>query len=226
MSIGWLDLAATTDQPHPPSLRTARPFSLDEITAARLVELLDPSTPWNRSLWSLSTVPTLREILEATEANRAGILSDESVKRLGQLSLRLIGKEPGVPEGEKQVLNDAIKSTPRHDGLAYHTIAQLAEALGTDYLLRWAAALTANPPPQPERSARSIAAHLLDDGFSGEFLHAWWANWLYKDSTQLSLPEMCELAHRELATRPLVEFEVLIAFKNAQGRLRAFQEVG
>jgi hypothetical protein len=31
---------------------------LDQITDARLVELLAPSTPWNRSLWSLNTVLT------------------------------------------------------------------------------------------------------------------------------------------------------------------------
>src|SRR5712692_73220 len=98
--------------------------AVDQITAARLVELLDPSTPWNRSLWSLNIVLTLREILEAAEANRASILSDESVKRLGQVSLRLIGKDPGVPEAEKQVLSDALRSAPRYDGLAYHTILQ------------------------------------------------------------------------------------------------------
>lgn len=189
--------------------------AVDQITAARLVELLDPNTPWNRSLWSLSIVLTLREILEAAEANRASILSDESVKRLGQVSLRLIGKDPGVPDAEKQVLSDALRNAPRYDGLAYHTIAQLAEGIDADYLLRWAAALSANPPPQPERSARSIAAHLLDGGFSGEFLHAWWTKWLYTDPTRLSLAEMCESAHRDLATRPITDFEVLIAFKNA-----------
>ncbi|HWZ32102.1 MAG TPA: hypothetical protein VNX18_12245 [Bryobacteraceae bacterium] len=189
--------------------------AVDEITAARLVEFLDPSTPWNRSLWSLSTVLTLREILEAAEANRVGILSDESVKRLGQLAIRLVGKDPGVPEGEKQVFSDALKSIPRYEGLAYHTIAQLSDALSVDYLRKWAATLNANPPPQPERSARSIAAHLLDSGFSGEFLHAWWTHQLYRDPMQLSLSEVCELAHQELAMRPVAEFEVLIAFKNA-----------
>jgi hypothetical protein len=194
-------------------LRTVN--AVDQITAARLVELLDPNTPWNRSLWSLNIVLTLREILEASEANRAGILSEESVKRLGQVSLRLIGKDPGVPEAEKQVLSDALRSVPKYDGLAYHTIAQLAEGIDANYLPRWATALTGNPPPQPERAARSIAAHLLDKGFSSEFLLAWWTKWLYADPTPLSLTELCELAHTDLATRADADFEVLIAFKNA-----------
>jgi hypothetical protein len=189
--------------------------AMDQITAARLVEILDPNTPWNRSLWSLNIVLTLREVLEAAEAQRAGILSDESVKRLGQVALRLIGKDPGVPDAEKQVLNDALRNTPRYEGLAYHTVAQLADRIDTEYLLRWAEALKQNPPPQPERCARSIAAHLLDSGFSGEFLYAWWSNALYTDVTRMSLAEICEQAHRDLANRPPADFEVLIAFRNA-----------
>ena len=188
---------------------------VDELAAARLVELLDPSTPWHRSLWSLSTVLTLREVLEAAEANRAGILSDESVKQLGQVAARLIGKDPGVPDGEKQVVNEALKTGPRYDGLAYHTIAQVADSIDKEYLPRWASAFAGSNAPQPERSARSIAAHLLDHGFSAEFLHVWWTNRLYKDSTQVTLTDLCQMAHRELAQLPLSNYEVLVAFRNA-----------
>ncbi|MGD1097064.1 MAG: integrase [Bryobacteraceae bacterium] len=188
---------------------------VDEITAARLVELLDPSTPWNRSLWSLGTVLTLREILEASEANRTGILSDESIKRLGQACMRLLGKDPGVPDGEKNVLNEALRTSPRYDGLSYHTISQLAESIDANYLTRWAAFFAGNVPSQPERSARSIAAYLTDHGFSEEFLHTWWTKWLYKDPTELTLPQVCELAHRELASLQPLDYEILVAFKNA-----------
>ena len=189
--------------------------AVDQITAARLVELLDPSTAWNRSLWSLNIVLTLHEILEAAEANRTGILSDESVRRLCSVSLRLVGKDPGVTDQEKRALSEPLRSAPRYEGLAYHTIAQFADRIDADYLPRWAVALRSNTPPQPERSARSISAHLLDKGFSGEFLQAWWTKWLYRDATLLSLADICELAHRDLATRPFTDFEVLIAFKKA-----------
>ena len=93
----------------------------DPITAARLVELLAPTTPWNRSLWSLNIVLTLNEILEAAEASRAGILGEDSLKRLGSLAIRLVGKDPGVLDEEKRVRNDALRTSPRFDGLAYHT---------------------------------------------------------------------------------------------------------
>jgi len=187
----------------------------DPITAARLVELLGPTTPWNRSLWSLNTVLTLGEVLEAAEANRAGILGEDSLKRLGSLAIRLVGKDPGVLDEEKRVLNDALRTSPRYDGLAYHTVAQLVERIDSEYALRWATALSANPPPEPERTARSIAAYLLDRGLSGELLHSWWTKWLYQGATELTLVEILQLAQQELVARPLVEFEVLVAFKNS-----------
>jgi hypothetical protein len=189
--------------------------ALDPITAARLVELLAPTTPWNRSLWSLNTVLTLKEVLEAAEASRAGILGEDSLKRLGSLAMRLVGKDPGVLDEEKRVLNDALRTSPRFDGLAYHTVAQLVGCIESDYVLRWAAALSANPPPEAERTARSIAAYLLDRGLSGELLYSWWTKWLYQDPIELSLVEILEHAQAELVARPLTEFEVLIAFRNS-----------
>jgi hypothetical protein len=94
----------------------------DQLIAARLVELLDPNTAWHRALWCLGIVLTLREILEAAEANRAGILSDASVERLGTIALRSAGKDAGVRNDEKRGLNAALKGAPRFEGLAYHLL--------------------------------------------------------------------------------------------------------
>jgi len=187
----------------------------DQLIAARLVELLDPGTAWHRALWCLGIVLTLREILEAAEAHRAGILSDVSVERLGIIALRLAGKDAGVRNDEKRGLAAALKGAPRFEGLAYHTVAHLANRIEADYLPRWAIALDASPGPQVERAARSIAAHLLDRGFSGAFLHTWWTHRLYKDTAPLTLGDLCRLAHDQLATRPSSEYEVLVAFRKA-----------
>ena len=197
----------------PEMLKAVNP--LDQITAARLVELLAPSTPWNRSLWSLNTVLTLREILEAAEASRAGILGEDSLKRLSSLAVRLVGKDPGVLDAEKRVLNDSLHTSPRYDGLAYHAVAQLVERIESEYILRWAATLGSNPPPQPERTARSIAAYLLDRGLSGDLLLSWFTKWFYQDPAELSLIEILNLVQAELVARPLIEFEALVAFKNS-----------
>lgn len=188
---------------------------VDQVTAARLVEFLNPTSPWNRSLWSLSLTLTLREFLEAAEANRAGILSEESVKRLGSVAIRLIGKDPCILETEKRVLNDALRGSLRFDGLAYHTIAQMLERIESGYVSRWAAAFESNSLSGPERSSRSLATFLLDQGFSAEFLHSWWTRYLYRDASPLRLSEICHMAEAELLTRPVAEYEILVAFKNS-----------
>jgi hypothetical protein len=188
---------------------------LDQITAARLVELLAPSTPWNRSLWSINTLLTLREVLEAADASRSGILGEDSLRRLSSLAIRLMGKDPGLLDAEKQVLQDALRTSPRHGGLAYHTIAQLLDQIEPEYLVRWANALGTTPQPQPERTARSIAGHLLDQGFSEEFLYAWFTKLFYQDPAQLSLIQIIRLTQADLVQRPFTDFDVLVAFKNA-----------
>ena len=188
---------------------------LDHVTAARLVELLDPSTPWNRSLWTLSTVLTLREITEAAEANRAGILGEDSLKRLCSLATRVVGKDPGVLESEKGVLNDSLRTSPRYDGLGYHAVSQLADRIETQYIIRWATALDSHRPPQAERTARSIAAHLLDRGLSSELLFSWFTRLLYQDPAEPNLSEVLGLVQTELVALPQIKFEILIAFKNS-----------
>lgn len=196
----------------------------DQIIAARLVELLDPTTPWNRSLWSINTLLTFREVLEAAEASRSGILGTDSLKRLGSLAVRLAGKDPGVLVAERHVLGEALQNPPRHDGLAYHTVSQLLERITPEYLIRWAGALDRTPQPQAERTARSVAGYLLDQGFSGEYLHSWFSERLYDCETQLTLSELLRSAHADLIQRPLANFEVLIAFKNTPKSASGFPQ--
>lgn len=196
----------------------------DQVIAARLVELLSPSTAWNRSLWSINTLLTLREILEAVEASRSGILGPDSLKRLSSLAIRLAGKDPGVLVAERQVLGEALQNPPRYDGLAYHTVTQLLDHIAPHYLIRWVAALNQTPRPQTERTARSISGYLLDQGFSGEFLHAWFTKWLYQESAQLTLVELLQMAQTDLVQRPVIDFEILIAFKNAPKSASGFPQ--
>lgn len=197
----------------PDMLKAVNEF--DQITAARLVELLAPATPWNRSLWSLNTILTLREVLEAAEANRAGILGDDSVKKLGTLATRLVGQDAGILPEEKRLLNDSLHTSPRYDGLDYHTVAQLVDQIERDYIMRWAEAVSSNHLLKPERTARSIAAYLLDRGLSAELLLSWFTKCLYQDPAEMNLVEILNLVQAELVARPLNDFEVLVAFKNS-----------
>lgn len=79
-------------------------------------------------------------------------------------------------------------------------------------MLRWARALRADGNGMsPERVARSIGAHLLDRGFSANYLHRWWEFRIKYDENPKSLAEVVEDAQL-LARKSSQAFNVLICF--------------
>ncbi len=186
--------------------------SEDELTAARILELLDPNTPWNRSLWTLSLSLTLKEILEASAASREGILHEKAVERLGSVAAKLAGTDPGATNEERRLLTEALRHAPRFQGIAYHQICDVEARICADYLPRWSEALAIQ---QPERAARSIASYLMDLDFSGKFLHDWWTEKMVDNPTLFSLEEICQEAHSDLALRRVRSYDVLVAFRTA-----------
>ncbi len=160
----------------------------------------------------------LREVLEAGEAHRAGILGPESLQAAISTSSRLIVRDPGIPENQRDLLQKTLaaasgsKATLRFEGLEYRIVQQLHSDIDRLYLERWADAIS---QPKPlygaERTARAVASHLLDQGFSGGFLHRWLTYQMKHGENTLSLAE----AVRSLSTRsyePPKTFDVLIVF--------------
>lgn len=197
-----------------PSMLT--PVNADEVViAARLLEFFASATPWNRRLWNAGLLLGLRETLEATEAARAGVLSEDSVKGLGNACARLAGLDPGTG-GEQacRSLQQALTGRLRYDGLDFHTVSHLAEDLEEHYLERWADALRRPNPPKIERTSRTIAAHLLDLGFGANYLHRWWTSKVIHEKDSYSLADIVEQAHA-LARKPAREFKVLMAFHSS-----------
>ena len=122
----------------------------------------------------------------------------------------------GEPENDQDPRLAALRSrlsTPlAFDGLEYHAIRALTSQVEATYLLRWAQALrTGDNRKSAERVARSIAAHLLDRGFSADYLHRWWQFRIKYDKTPKSLSEIVEDA-QSLARMPPKKFGVLICF--------------
>jgi hypothetical protein len=94
----------------------------------------------------------------------------------------------------------------------YCVLDQLARDIEPKYLARWATALrTIASRPRPERAARGIAAHLLDAGFSAEFLHRWWSFKLRHEPGIKTLADIVDDAHA-LALQPTRQYKVLVAF--------------
>lgn len=191
------------------------PVNLREaIATARLLELLSPNPPWHRSLWNIGIVLNLTELHEACNAVTIGALGEPSVKRLCQSLVRQIGKEPTLTRTEKGHLQTQLNPAPQARGTAHHSIAVFADHLKQDYIKRWATVVRTDPDFSIERFARSVAAHLLDDGFSGQHLYNFIKDRIQID-TPLTIPELCEELDAEIASSPLREFQVLLLFSRS-----------
>lgn len=116
--------------------------------------------------------------------------------------------------GRRPERQQALTGRLRYDGLDFHTVNHIAEDLECHYLHHWAEAIRGPNPPKLERTARSIAAHLLDLGFGPNYLHRWWTYKTSHEATTYSLADIVEEAH-SLARRPIQAFQVLLAFQSS-----------
>lgn len=157
----------------------------------RILDFFDSRTPWQRKLWNVGLSLTLQETAEAINAVRVGVLSDDSLGFLLNVAQKLVGRDPGSGSAEeRQVLQSALKGKPRLDGLDYHLIVQMEAKLRSRYLGQVAGSIRGGNPPGAERTARAIASHLLDLGFSSNFLHRWWKFRLLHESGTRSLADV------------------------------------
>jgi hypothetical protein len=189
-------------------LTTVNP--IDAVAFGRLMEFLSPDPPWNRSLWSIGLVLGMQELCEASIMLQTGTLSEASVKRIcSSLQLKM-GKDPALSAAEKLHLRQQIGHPPKVGGPAHHTVAQMANALNTDYLRRWAG-IAGKGEHTVEMFARSVASHVLDAGFSAQHVRQ-----LLKAKASgpdpITLAEICEELHGMQTSNPIRPFEVLLAF--------------
>lgn len=194
-------------------LRTVNP--LDTHAVVRLLEFLSETKPWSRSLWGIGVVLAMEELYEACAAMRQGHLSEASVKRIASSLQKRVGLHPAFSEDERQFLRLQLQQVPRAEGAAHFGIRELSVRVAADYLKRWGHAVTQGPLPV-ELFARSVAAYLLDAGFSRQYLHGFIKARL--DAPELiTLAELCNALHDEVSAKPPREFEVLLAYTTVPG---------
>ncbi|MBX7123258.1 MAG: hypothetical protein K1X42_14105 [Opitutaceae bacterium] len=187
----------------------------EQLVAARLLDFFDPNTPWHRSLWNPGLVLTLYEILEASEAFRMSILSEDALNFAIETAVKLAPLDPGVGDAQRlKALQATLRPKLRYDGLDFLAVRHLAHEIQATYLPGWAqTASDPNTRPKPERVARSIAAHLLDLGFSADYLHRWWTYRLIHEQGERPLIDIIGDAHA-LALKPPSHYEVLVTFES------------
>lgn len=192
----------------------------EQLVCARILDFLSSKTHWNRGLWNVGTILALQEVLEASEAQRNGHLSEKTIRAATTTAIRVSEQDPGFgTDQERATLVGLLKSNgePRDDllyeGLEYEAIAELLQQATAIYLQNWSRVLGARQQlPLPERTARAIAAHMLDAGFHSDFLHRWWTRQIRRDEQSVrSLSQVLQEASA-LVISPVNEYAVLVAF--------------
>lgn len=183
---------------------------LDEVAVWRLLEFLSERTAWHRSLWGVGIVLAMDEFYEACVVSKQGHLSEGALKRMSSALQKRASLHPAFTEREKGFLRAQLQQIPRAHGPTHYGIRELSDHVSADYLARWGRAVAAKPVAV-EHFSRSVAAHLLDRGFSGPYLYNFIKAKLDAPEA-VTLSELCEALHAEVAAMPVREFEVLLAF--------------
>jgi hypothetical protein len=183
------------------------------LFAARLLELLAEYTPWHRRLWGIGTALSLREADESIVAVQEAVLIDRAAREACLSAAEKAKDDPGVGTAQHYgALQSALHAPPLLGSLPHQTIRVLAEEIEREYLRRWATALD-NPQHTcgVERAARAIASHLLDLGFSQDFLHRWWYGFAFKDPQVFTVSDLLRMLD-DSAHLNESAFEVLVVF--------------
>jgi hypothetical protein len=146
-----------------------------ELVIGRLRDFFATRTPWHRRLWNTGTALGLREVLEYADACSTGAVTrTEGLRFVVETARREVARDPGTSPLAKELeacLADLDVAAPtkipahRRDELE-----QLLVRVDAEYLHNWCAAPAEAPV---EFTARALASHLLDLGYSPDHLHRW-----------------------------------------------------
>ena len=188
-----------------------KPFA--EHVAACLLNFCSPRSPWQRRLWTIGPVLGIGEALEASDAAAEGHLSDRAARDVRSAIIREAGQDPGIGDAaQRSVLQKCLSSDLRKESGDYVRLNEILARVQTGYLNRWSRVIERKRDrPRPERAARAIASHLLDAGFTPEYLSRW-LSYRLRHNSDLTLSEILEEAAGLVAARPEV-FKVMLPVK-------------
>lgn len=181
----------------------------DRALLARLADYFtEDAIQWPRRLWDVGSLLGLEEILEAGAWEALGVLSPAAVDWQRRELRKVIGPDLGLGDRElRRELGRVLDVRLPDPSPARRRLGQLIEHARVGYLERWQTSLRGETRPKTERLSRTVAAHLLDLGYSRTFLSGWVA-----DRRREGTPADELIASAaELARREPREFEVLVA---------------
>jgi len=177
---------------------------------ARLRDFVSAKTHWQRRLWTVGLALELREVIEASDAVAMSVLSQEALSWLTERVRRHVAADPGAGDArERGAAIEYLKRDLAMNGLSYLVLRQITDDVSANYLARWAAELrNATALPGPERTARALAAHLLDSGLGPSTLTNWLDGFEAGHPT-LDIADLCDDA-QSLIDAPREHFRVLV----------------
>jgi hypothetical protein len=198
-------------------MATGRLFSLHVV--ARLLDFFDDRAHWQRRLWNVGLVLSLREVLEAAEEQDRA-LSAQAVSWLAKSVKARAAHDPGAgSELQAKAIARYLDSDLAADGLAYRAVGVALADIESTYLARWAETLRrSDSPPNRERTARAIASHLVDAGLTPRYLHRWLTG-LVKGRGEIDVSDLISEA-QTLLDQPAERHELFVPFE-VEPRLKA-----
>lgn len=197
-----------TDIPNRLDAKLSEPYAAH--VTGRLLDFFADTTPWPRRLWDVSSTLALDEAWEAGEWQRQQVLSASAVSWYLHSLERALGPDGGLGDSRlRRELTQLLRSGLAPDSQQRRRLRQLTPLITEGYLLRWSLATESAIPPSPERLARAVATHLLDQGWSSGSLHRW-----VRDAMRLPDATLRRLldAAADLAATADREFEVAVPF--------------
>jgi len=179
-----------------------------EAVSSRLAEFFDPAVRWQRALWNSGLTLSLKEIIEASDAVSEGALHPAALKWLANSVHGMVSADPGSgTENERKALGIVLTRDLSSGGVGYFELGHWAHSVENSYLSRWAESVAQEQRPSREQTARALASHLLDLGFSPKWLRHWLSELKVKDA-----PEIFEAA-KEIVEQGKSPFELMLLFE-------------
>ncbi|MFE1877731.1 integrase [Streptomyces sp. NPDC059496] len=177
----------------------------------------DERTPWPRRLWDIGSVLALEELWEAGYWQAHNVLSSSACDWQRHELRAILGRDSGLGDKDLRKEITSLLSKPLPDPSPERR--RLKEVIGhlrPGYLDRWVTAIGVEEAKRvkPERFSRTVAAHLLDLGYSGLHLREW-ARGL--KTARVTATDIAESA-AELARARAQTFDVLVALDKVPHR--------
>jgi hypothetical protein len=106
----------------------------EQLVCARILDFLSSKTHWNRGIWNVGTILALQEVLEGSEAQRDGHLSEKTIRGATTTAIRLSEQDPGLGTSQERAtivgllkVNDEPRDELLYGGLEYEAIAELVQ---------------------------------------------------------------------------------------------------